>query len=60
MKSVDLTKLKEFFKTTGDDVNKYGALVDEANGFIFTDYIPAKVISKMNDKRTELLKKAQS
>ena len=56
LKSTDLTKLKELFTKIGDDVDKFEASVDEANDLLFTDYIPAKVIAKMNDKRTELLK----
>ena len=56
VKSTDLTKLKELFTKIGDDVDKFEASVDEANDLLFTDYIPAKVIAKMNDKRTELLK----
>ena len=56
LKDTDLTKPKEQFTKIGDDVDKFEASVDEANGLLFTDYIPAKVIAKMNDKRTELLK----
>ena len=56
LKSADLNKLKELFQQIGDDVDKFEALADEANGLLFTDYIPAKVIAKMNDKRTELRK----
>ena len=51
MKSTDLTKLKELFTKIGDDVDKFEASVDEANGLLFTDYIPAKFISKVNEKK---------
>jgi len=55
VKSTDLTKLKELLGKIADDVNKYGASVEEAIAEGYKEYIPAKVISKMNDKKNELI-----
>ena len=57
LKTVDLTKLKELFGKVGEDVDKYGASVEEANNDFFAGFIPAKVTSKMNEKRAEVLRK---
>ena len=53
----DLSKLKALFDICGADVNMCVASIDLASHFVYTEYIAAKVISKMNEKKTELVEK---
>ena len=57
LNSVELSKLIKLFKICEVDVNKCVASHEIANNHVYTDYIGAKVISKMNEKKTELLEK---
>ena len=60
LNSVEQSKLIKLFKICEVDVNKCVASHEIANDPVYTDYIGAKVISKMNEKKTELLEKKRS
>ena len=57
IKPADLDKLKEFFGKFGEDVDKYSATVAEAGAEAYKEYIPARVMSKIKLKHTDVLKK---
>ena len=55
LKPGDLTKLNVLLGKVVDDVNLYGASLEVANEEEYKVYIPAKVTSKMNAKKAEVL-----
>ena len=55
LKGPDLAKIKQLYDTVSDLVKKYEEAVSEATGPEIKDYLPAKYLLKITEKKSDLL-----